>query len=64
MATQIPGQGRSPGEGNGYPGSWAGKVPWRRQWLPTPAFLPGKFPGQRNLAIYSPWDPIELDMTE
>ena len=20
-----------------------GKIPWRREWLPTPAFLPGEF---------------------
>ena len=29
------------------PGS--GKIPWRRQWLPTPVFLPGGFHGQRSL---------------
>ena len=23
--------------------------PWRRKWLPTPVFLPGKFHGQRSL---------------
>ena len=28
---------------------------WRRKWLPTPVFLPGKFHGQRGLADYSPW---------
>ena len=22
---------------------WAGKIPWRRKWQPTPIFLPGKF---------------------
>ena len=26
-----------------------GKVPQRRKWQPTPVFLVGKFPGQRNL---------------
>ena len=26
------------------------KIPWRREWLPTPVFLPGKFHGQRSLA--------------
>ena len=31
---------------------WAGKIPWRREWQPTPEFLPGKHPGQRNLAHY------------
>ena len=20
---------------------WMGKIPWRREWLPTPVFLPG-----------------------
>ena len=35
----IPGSESSPGEG---------------QWQPTPVFLPGESPGQRNLAGYSP----------
>ena len=43
---------------------WVGKIPWRREWLPTPVFLPGEFPGQRNLAGYCPWGCKELDMTE
>ena len=21
--------------------TWVGKTPWRREWLPTPIFLPG-----------------------
>ena len=33
--------------------SWAGKIPWRRKWQPTPVFLPGEFHGQRNLEGYS-----------
>ena len=41
-----------------------GKVPWRRKWLPTPVFLPGKFHGERVLAGYSPWGSREPDMTE
>ena len=100
----IPGLGRSPGEGKGYPlqysdlensmdcivhevaKSWTqlsnfhsslffilgfpsdsdgkesawnagnpgsipgmGKIPWRRERLPTPVFLPGEFHGQRSL---------------
>ena len=28
---------------------WVGKIPWRREWLPTPVFLPGKSHGQRSL---------------
>ena len=41
-----------------------GKIPWRRERLPTPVFLPGEFYWQRSLAGYSPWDHKELDMTE
>ena len=33
---------------------WAGKIPWKRKWQPTPVFLPGKSYGQRSLAGYSP----------
>ena len=33
---------------------WVGKIPWRRKWQPTPAFLPGAFHGQRSLEGYSP----------
>ena len=25
---------------------WVGKVPWRREWLPTPGFWPGEFHGR------------------
>ena len=41
-----------------------GLIPWRREWLPTPVFLPGEFHGQRNLADYGPWSCKESDMTE
>ena len=44
------------------PGS--GRFPWRKEWQPTPVFLPGEFPGQRSLAGYSPWSRKQLDMTE
>ena len=30
-------------------------LPWRRQWHPTPVFLPGKSYGWRSLVGYSPW---------
>ena len=33
--------------------SWVRKIPWRREWQPTPVFLPGEFQGQRSLAGYS-----------
>ena len=32
---------------------WVQKIPERRKWLPTPVFLPGKFPGQRNSRLKS-----------
>ena len=35
--------------------SWVGKSPWRREWQPTPVFLPGEFHPQRSLVGYSPW---------
>ena len=31
------------------------KIPWRREWQPTPVFLPGESHRQRMLAGYSPW---------
>ena len=45
----IPGLGRSPGEGMGYPLQYS--------CLENPH-------GQKNLACYSPWGCKELDMTE
>ena len=44
--------------------SWVGKIPWRRQWQPTPVILPGKFHGWRSLVGYSPWGHKESDTTE
>ena len=29
---------------------WVGKIPWKRERLPTPVFWPGEFYG-----LYSPW---------
>ena len=43
---------------------WVGKIPWRREWQPTPVFLPGEFHGQRSLAGHSPWGCQESDTTE
>ena len=36
----------------------------RRDWQPTPVFLPGESHGQRSLAGYSPWGRTESDRTE
>ena len=41
-----------------------GKIPWRREWLPTSVYCPREFHGQRSLAGYSPWGHKELDMTK
>ena len=38
--------------------------PRRREWQPTPVFLPGEFHGQRSLVDYCPWGLRELEMTE
>ena len=43
---------------------WVEKIPWRKEWQPTPVFLPREFHGQRNLVGYSPWNCKESDMTE
>ena len=44
--------------------SLGGEDPWRRQWQPTPVFLPGKPHGWRSLVGYSSWGHKELGMTE
>ena len=41
--------------------STRGEDPLRREWQPTPVFLPEKFNGQNNLAGYSPWVHKDLD---
>ena len=33
---------------------WVGKTPWRREWQPTPVFLPESH-GQGSLMGHSPW---------
>ena len=43
---------------------WVRKIPWRRAWQPTPAFLPGESHGQWSLVGYSPWGHSESDKTE
>ena len=41
-----------------------GKIPWRREWQPTPVFLPVVFPGQRSLGGYSARGHKEFNRTE
>ena len=43
---------------------WVGRIPWRREWQPTPVFLLGESHGQRNLEGYSPWGRKESDTAE
>ena len=43
---------------------WVQKLPWRREWLPTPVYLPGEFPGQRSLAGFGPWGCKMSDTSE
>ena len=43
---------------------WVGKILWRKEWLPTPVFLPGEFHGSKGLAGSSPWGRKESDKTE
>ena len=43
---------------------WVWKIPWRREWQPTPVLFPGEFHGQKNLAGYSPWSHRESDTIE
>ena len=38
---------------------WVGKIPWRRERLPTPVFWPGEFHG-----LHGPWGCKESDTTE
>ena len=49
MVTNLPAYARRSGFN-----PWVGKMPWRREWQPTPVFLPGEFHGQGSLAGYSP----------
>ena len=43
---------------------WVGKILWKREWQPTPVFLPSESYWQRSLVGYSPWGHKESDMTE
>ena len=43
---------------------WVRKIPWRREWQPTPVFLPGKSQGQKSLMGHSPRCLKQSDTTE
>ena len=42
---------------------WVEKIPLRREWLPTPVFLPGEFHRGAWQANSSPWGHKESDTT-
>ena len=44
--------------------AWVRKIPWRRNWHPTPVLLPRESHGQRSPAGYCPWGRTESDTTE
>ena len=50
----------------GRPGfdPWVRRIPWRREWLPTPGFLPGESQGQKSLPGYSACSHKESDTTQ
>ena len=66
--------GGFPSSSNGKESAWnagdeglipgSGRSPWRREWQPTPVFLPGEFHGQRSLVSYCPWGHRESDTTK
>ena len=43
---------------------WVGKIPWKREWQPTPVFLLGESHGQRSLVGCSSWGRKESGRTE
>ena len=55
--------GERPGLSSGLD-PWVQKIFWRRQWQPTPVFLPRESHGQRSLAGYSALGRKESDTTE
>ena len=43
---------------------WVRRIPWRREWLPIPVFVPGEFHGQMSMVGYSPQSGKEWVTTE
>ena len=43
---------------------WVWKISWRREWQPTPVFLPGESCEQRSLVGYCPQGCTESDTTD
>ena len=51
MVKNLPANARDIGELGLIPG--LGRFPRRREWLPTPVLLPGKFHGKSSLVGYT-----------
>ena len=65
MAQMVKESACNAGDLGSVPGSGSiRKIPWRREWLPIPVFLPGKSHGQRDLAGYSPRSHKGSDKTQ
>ena len=43
---------------------WAGQIPWRMEWQPTPVFLRGEFPWTEETSRLQSMDYKESEMTE
>ena len=44
--------------------AWVGKIPWRREWLPTPVFLPGEVFRYCNMEVTNDLDKSHLSGIE
>ena len=42
---------------------WVGKIPWRREWLPTPVFWPGEFHEQSTASQRVGHDWVNFTLT-
>ena len=67
--TEAPGRLQSMGSwrvGHNWPTSFSlfTFLHWRRQWQPTPVFLPGEAQGWESLVGCHPWGRAESDMIE
>ena len=56
LVKNLPATQESPVQSLGWEDAWVGKIPWRREGLPTSVVSPGEFHG-----LYSLWGPKESD---
>ena len=62
MVKNLPANSRDARDAGLIPSS--GRFSWRRNWQPSPVFLPGKSHGQRTLVGYSLGGYKKLDTAE